>query len=52
MDAFAPPWPPGLLKPVEYGAFWRVPGPQKAKNHQNHAFLGEKAENALKRGFT
>ena len=41
MGAFAPPWPPGLLKPVEYGAFWRVPGSQKEENHKIPAILGE-----------
>ena len=34
MGAFSPPWPPTLLEPIEYEAFWRVPGPQKAESHQ------------------
>ena len=41
MGAFSPPWPPTLLGPMEYGAFWRVPGPQKAKNHKIPPILGE-----------
>ena len=40
MGAFSPPWPPTLLGPIEYGAFWRVPGPQKAKKHYIPPILG------------
>ena len=41
MGTFAPPWPPGLLKPVEHGAFRRVPGSQKEENHKIPAILGK-----------
>ena len=30
-----------LLEPMEYGAFWRVPGPKKAKSHQIPPILGK-----------
>ena len=44
MDALSPPWPPTLLGAMEYGALWRVPGPQKA-NITNISILGKKADN-------
>ena len=45
MGALAPPWPPTLIEPIEYGAFRRVPGPPKAENHQKSAFSCKGAEN-------
>ncbi len=41
MGAFPPPWPPALLEPMEYGAFWGVPGPQKAKSREIPSILGD-----------
>ena len=42
MGAFSPPWPQTLIEPVEYEAFWRVPGPQKAKSQLIPHILGKK----------
>ena len=42
MGTFSPPWPQALIEPMEYQAFWRVPGPQKAKSQQIPPILGKK----------
>ncbi len=45
MGAFPPPWPPALLEPMEYGAFWRVVGSQKAKSREIPPVLSEIRKN-------